>query len=82
MTARPVPLPQTAFARWADVLATAAPPLSARGNCPAPWAADYARAVWHYTRVLALSATAGVGAGPGTRAKVAAELQALEVTSC
>ena len=37
--------------------------------------------MWRYTRVLGLAATASVGAGPGTRAKVAAELEALKVSS-
>ncbi len=72
-------LAQTAFARWHDVLATPPPPPTARGNCPASWAADYAQAVWHYVRVLGLAATAAGGADAKTHAEVAAELDGLEV---
>ena len=72
-------LAQTAFARWHDVLATPPPPPTARGNCPASWAADYAQAVWHYVRVLGLAATAAGRANVKTRAEVAAELDSLKV---
>lgn len=70
---------------WDDILSTPAPPPTARGNCATPTAIFYARAVWHFVRVLAGCARAqramdqGLESEAGIRAQVAEDYISFKV---
>lgn len=73
-----LPLLQSAHAMWDDILAMPFPEATARGPCPGG-GYDYAVAVYHYTRTLALAARCRAVPHIQACAQAEHELQLLQV---
>ena len=80
----PLLLVQSVYGLWEDILQSPKPPGNARGPCPAQ-GYEYAQAVYHYTRCLALAARCTAVPGSAACSQAQDELQGLQVlmaTAC
>lgn len=76
----PLLLVQSVYALWDDILLSPAPPPEARGPCPAQ-GRQYALAVYHYTRCLALAARCSANSTSSACSQAKEELRSLQVGS-
>lgn len=74
----PLLLIQSVYALWDGILESPAPPATARGPCPAQ-GYEYAVAVYHYTRSLALAARCAAALDTLACSQAQQELQHLQV---
>ena len=73
----PLLLVQSVYALWEAILLSPAPPLAARGPCPAQ-GYQYALAVYHYTRCLAFGAHCSANSTSSACSQAKEELQHLQ----
>ena len=74
----PLLLVQSVYGLWDTILQSPVPPLDARGPCPAQ-GYEYAVAVYHYTRTLALAAQCAATSDSAACSQAPQELQQLQV---
>lgn len=76
----PLLLVQSVYGLWDTILQSPVPPLDARGPCPAQ-GYEYAVAVYHYTRTLALAAQCAATSDSAACSQAPQELQQLQAAA-